>query len=126
MNFVAIVFIATGTWLAWQVILGIGIVVKRWRKGMFKPAVFTAVITLFFAIFCAMCIFGAWQSLNADAGYQRAGAEDVVVVGSREGFENPLLAYTDADTGKLCVGEKVGGDEYVREIECIDPPKQDD
>jgi hypothetical protein len=122
-NIIAGLLILITACLVWNAYLTFTVAVKRWRLGMFRPAVIIVCFGVILLALAGATAFGAYASIQVDRGYERAGVEDVIWIGNREGFEYPLLTYTDADTGKFCVGEKVGGEEYVREVECIDPPE---
>ena len=97
--------------------------VKRWREGFFKPAQVMAICAAFYLAIAGLTAWGSWVSNQVRVNYDRVGAERVEHLGSREGFEAPVVAYTDRETGKLCIGERVGGEEFLVEVECIDPPE---
>lgn len=107
--------------LLFQVFLAIQVVVRRWKLGMFKHAVSSAIWVAVFLVLFIITASGLYTNLTLNQQYEKVGAEDVDFIGERKGFENPLVAYTDAETGELCIGERVGGEEFLKEVTCITP-----
>lgn len=121
--FLTIILAVIGGWSAGKAIGSVKVAWHRWHGGLFRPALGAAITGFFFLVAAAWALGGAWVIHSNDRSYDRAGAENVAFLGDRQGFDEPLLAYTDANTGKLCVGERVGGEEFLREIECIEPKR---
>lgn len=128
MNFTNIILGICGGYCLYQTFLIGKASVRRWKLGRFKAALWGIPFTILFLLFAVFAMYGIKLNIEQENDYKRAGIENVDLIGSgeREGFDYPIAAYTETDSGKLCVGMLVDGEEVVREIECFEPPEQND
>ena len=113
-------------YLIYTVIRSIKVVVRRWQLGMFRPAVIQVIWVFIFGGLLFLTASARYTNVQIGREYEKFGAQDVAFLGERNGFEKPLVAYTDADTGELCIGERVGGEEFLNELVCLDPQEKED
>ena len=126
MPFFSVLLLLCAAWVAWKASLFARSTARRWRGGLFRPALLTGTMGFLCLLGSALLVFGAYSGYQIDQSYRRAGAADVEYLGYRPGFPNPLVAYTDRETERTCMAEVVGGEEYLNELVCLNPQEKAD
>lgn len=110
LSFWSYVSIGLSLWIGYLVIDNLAVCRRRWKAGNFKSAFMSgAVKTVIGVALIAWSLHGVWADFRANEKVAEAGMIRPVELGQRQGFGEGTVAYTDEETGNLCIASASEG-----------------